>query len=58
MGRGFATRGRAAEDFVVPMGKRAFDLLGWSPEEFDRFRMVVEYPLPFVRGEVWLRLPD
>jgi hypothetical protein len=40
------------------MGKRAFDLLGWSPEEFDRFRMVVEYPLPFVRGEVWLRLPD
>lgn len=58
MGRGFAMRGKPGEDFVVPMAMRAFEVLGWNPDEFQRFRMVVEYPLPFVRHEVWLRMPD
>lgn len=58
MGRGFAMRGKPGEDFVVPMGMRAFEVLGWNPDEFQRFRMVVEYPLPFVRHEVWLRMPE
>jgi len=58
MGRGFAMRGKPGEDFVVPMAMRAFEVLGWNPDEFQRFRMVVEYPLPFVRHEVWLRMPE
>lgn len=58
MGRGYATRGKADEDFVVPMGRRAFELMGRDPSEYDRYRMVIEYPLPFVRGEVWVRLPE
>lgn len=58
MGSGFVMRGKAGEDFVVPMGMRAFEVLGWNPDEFQRFRMVVEYPLPFVRHEVWLRMPE
>jgi len=40
------------------MGIRAFELLGWNPDEFQRFWMVVENPLPFVRHEVWLRMPE
>jgi hypothetical protein len=58
MGLGFAMRATEGEDFVVPMGVRAFELLGWNPDDFQRFRMVIEYPLPFVRNEVWLRLPE
>jgi hypothetical protein len=34
------------------------ELLRRNPADFVRFRMAVEYPLPMVRGEVWLELPD
>lgn len=58
MGAGFARHGKPDHDFAVPMALRAFELLGHDPADFDRFRMVIEYPLPLVRGEAWLRLPD
>ena len=57
MGPGYQNGGRQQDDFAVPLALRAFKMLGKDPADFDRFRMVVEYPLPFVRGEVWLRLP-
>ena len=57
MGPGYQNSGRQQDDFAVPLALRAFKMLGKDPADFDRFRMVVEYPLPFVRGEVWLRLP-
>jgi hypothetical protein len=56
MGQGYRTRGKPGEDFAVPLALRAFELLGHDPDEFDRFRLVVEYPLPLVRSEVWIRL--
>ena len=58
MGRGFRRRGRPGEDFAVPLALRAFEMLGQDPDEFDRFRLVIEYPLPLVRNEVWIRLQD
>ena len=58
MGLGYDRRGPAAHDFVVPLALRAFELLRRDPADFVRFRMVVEYPLPMVRGEVWMELPD
>lgn len=58
MGRGYRKRGKAGEDFAVPLGLRAIELLGHDPDEFDRFRLVVEYPLPLVRNEVWIRLAE
>lgn len=56
MGKGYRTRGKAGEDFAVDLGLRSLELLGQDPDEFDRFRLVVEYPLPLVRNEVWIRL--
>lgn len=58
MGAGYSRRGRSEEDFVVPMGLKALELLGRDPADYERHRMVVEYPLPFVRGESWVRLPQ
>ncbi len=58
MGRGFRRRGRPGEDFAVPLALRAFEMLGQDPDEYDRYRLVVEYPLPLVRSEVWIRLQD
>ena len=58
MGRGFRRRGRPGEDFAVPLALRAFEMLGQDPDEYDRFRLVIEYPLPLVRSEVWIRLQD
>lgn len=58
MGAGYSQRGRSEEDFVVPMGLKALELLGRDPADYERHRMVVEYPLPFVRGESWVRLPQ
>lgn len=58
LGRGYRTRGKPSEDFAVPLALRAFELLGHDPDEFDRFRLVVEYPLPQIRSEVWIRLQD
>jgi hypothetical protein len=40
------------------MGLKALELLGRDPADYERHRMVVEYPLPFVRGESWVRLPQ
>jgi hypothetical protein len=56
MGKGYRARGKAGEDFAVPLALRSLQLLGHDPDEFDRFRLVVEYPLPLVRSEVWIRL--
>ena len=56
MGQGYRRRGKPEEDFAVPLALRAFEMLGHDPDEFDRFRLVVEYPLPLVRSEVWIRL--
>ena len=56
MGMGYRQRGRPGEDFAVPLALRALELLGHDPDEFDRYRLVVEYPLPLVRSEVWIRL--
>jgi hypothetical protein len=58
MGAGYARRGRDGEDFAVPLALQAMQLLRYDPADFDRFRLVVEYPLPLVRGDMWLRLPD
>lgn len=58
MGQGYRRRGRPGEDFAVPLALRAFELLGQDPDEYDRFRLVIEYPLPLVRSEVWIRLQD
>lgn len=58
MGAGYRKRGKPGQDFAVPMAWRAFELRGWNPDDFERFRMVVEYPLPFVRCEAWVRLPE
>jgi hypothetical protein len=58
MGKGYRKRGKAGEDFAVPLGLRSLELLGHDPDEFDRFRLVVEYPLPLVRNEVWIRLAE
>jgi hypothetical protein len=56
MGKGYRKRGKAGEDFAVPLGLRSLEMLGYDPDEFERFRLVVEYPLPLVRSEVWIRL--
>jgi hypothetical protein len=56
MGKGYRQRGRVGEDFAVPVALRSLELLGHDPDEFDRYRLVVEYPLPLVRSEVWIRL--
>jgi hypothetical protein len=58
MGKGYRQRGSAGEDFAVPVALRALEMLGRDPDEFDRYRLVVEYPLPLVRSEVWIRLRD
>jgi hypothetical protein len=58
MGKGYRQRGRAGEDFAVPLALRSLELLGHDPDAFDRYRLVVEYPLPLVRSEVWIRLRD
>ncbi|MFM7259574.1 MAG: hypothetical protein ACKO3W_03120 [bacterium] len=58
MGEGYARRGNDGEDFAVPLALRAMELLRYDPADFDRFRLVVEYPLPLVRGDMWLRLPE
>jgi hypothetical protein len=31
---------------------------GQDPDEYDRFRLVIEYPLPLLRSEVWIRLQE
>ena len=56
MGKGYRKRGKAGEDFAVPLGLRSLEMLGYDPDEFERFRLVVEYQLPLVRSEVWIRL--
>jgi hypothetical protein len=58
MGQGYRRRGRPGEDFAVPLALRAFEMLGQDPDEYDRFRLVIEYPLPLVRSEVWIRLQE
>ncbi|MBI1302831.1 MAG: hypothetical protein GC172_03455 [Phycisphaera sp.] len=58
MGKGYRQCGRTGEDFAVPLALRALEMLGRDPDEFDRYRLVVEYPLPLVRNEVWIRLRD
>lgn len=58
MGSGYARRDKPGHDVAVPLALRACELLGKDPTDYVRYRMVVEYPLPFVRGEVWVRLPD
>ena len=58
MGKGYRQRGRAGEDFAVPLALHALGLLGHDPDDFDRYRLVIEYPLPLVRSEVWIRLRD
>ena len=56
MGMGYRKRGRPGDDFAVPLALRAFEMLGHDPDDFLRFRLMVEYPLPLVRNEVWIRL--
>ena len=56
MGMGYRKRGKPGDDFAVPLALRAFEMLGHDPNEFLRFRLMVEYPLPLVRNEVWIRL--
>jgi hypothetical protein len=56
MGMGYRKRGKPGDDFAVPLALRAFEMLGHDPDEFLRFRLMVEYPLPLVRNEVWIHL--
>lgn len=56
MGRGFAKRGSARADAYLPMHARAFQRLGWNPQDFERYRVEIEYPLLFVGMQAWHEL--
>lgn len=58
MGPGYARAGGPEDSIAVPLALRAMQMLRYDPADFDRYRMVVEYPLPLIRGDMWIRLPD
>jgi hypothetical protein len=58
MGRGLSRRGSARADAFLPMFARSMELLGWMPDDFERYRLEIEYPLSFVGIQTWFELDD
>lgn len=58
MGRGLSRRGTARADAFLPMFARSMQLLGWAPDDFERYRLEIEFPLTFVGIQVWFELED
>jgi hypothetical protein len=55
-GRGFARVGKGRADEYIPIFAHAMSVLGWNPDEFERYRLEVEYPLGFVGVQTWFEL--
>lgn len=56
MGRGFLEAGKERSDRYVPIFKESMKRLGWDAQEFERYRLEIEYPLNFVGMQVWFEL--
>jgi hypothetical protein len=58
LGRGFDEQGGAAAEPYVPIMRHAMEELGWNPSEFERYQLIIEYPLAFLGMQVWFGLAD
>jgi|GEM_PF-4495195 len=56
MGRGFAEAGTPRADVHLGVMRHAMGELRQDPGDYNRYRLEIEYPLMFVRMQVWFEL--